>query len=471
MAEIELIKGSDNGNPPDKLSQAYPKINRNLGRLNTQLVGHIDNSDIHVTAADHAKLNGISSGAQVNQNSFAIVNGMAAISPSDEVKFVADAGVIITENPLDRSVHFTVSGEMAPGNHALTHLTESGIDPIPHATTTTSGLMSPDHVAQLVETTEQLFNAQPLESRVNILDYLSAVAEGRNTFTITKDNHSTVAGEQSAALFVRNGISATHAREEVGVFSVLDVLGNDQHHVGIYSQVNASGANTSFLYGACVEVKNTQPDGNGTSSNQALIGLEIDIVNKYEYDGLDIPDTRKTGISLVAWGGGTSHEAIGVYSSGGKNGDGTYQSGDWLYGLIMRTNSVDNNNGTGILLQSDHSVGLRLTGKSKYYGIDLASHELEPGSVGINVNENYSIAIAVPANKFIKINGAGGSEGIFYDSIAGALTLSAQKLSLLNHTAATSATLGSNGAAPSQVAGYIKCIVGGVERRIPFYNV
>lgn len=38
MANIELIKGADNGNPSDKLSQAYPKINRSMTNINNQVV-------------------------------------------------------------------------------------------------------------------------------------------------------------------------------------------------------------------------------------------------------------------------------------------------------------------------------------------------------------------------------------------------------------------------------------------------
>ncbi|MBY0205252.1 hypothetical protein [Paenibacillus cucumis (ex Kampfer et al. 2016)] len=321
------------------------------------------------------------------------------------------------------------------------------------------------------ELREILFDSEPVPQSVEILDYRPLASTQHNSFSITKDNFSAAGGTQKSALLVRNSISASVKNEEVGIFSVLNVFGNSQHHVGMYSQVNGFGADTSFLYGQCIEIKNTQPDGSGTTSNQALVGLEIDLVNKYEYDGTDDPLTRKTGMSVVAWGGATNHEAIGIYSAGYKNGDGSYQSGDWLYGLIMRTGSIDNTQGTGILIQSDHSVGIRITGKSQVYGIDLESSSLQPGSVGININPNYSIAMSVPPDKFIKLNNAGGAEGIFYDSVAGAVTISSGKLSLLNHTAATTATAGTSGATPSQVAGYIKCFIGGAERRIPFYNV
>ncbi|AIQ17073.1 hypothetical protein H70357_10680 [Paenibacillus sp. FSL H7-0357] len=40
MANIEQIKGADNGNPPDKLSEAYPKINRSLTNMNNQVINH-----------------------------------------------------------------------------------------------------------------------------------------------------------------------------------------------------------------------------------------------------------------------------------------------------------------------------------------------------------------------------------------------------------------------------------------------
>lgn len=40
LANIEQIKGADNGNPPDKLSEAYPKINRSLVNVNNQVINH-----------------------------------------------------------------------------------------------------------------------------------------------------------------------------------------------------------------------------------------------------------------------------------------------------------------------------------------------------------------------------------------------------------------------------------------------
>lgn len=145
MANIEIIKGADNGNPPDTLRQMYPKVNRNFTGLNDQVVQHISDNTVHVTQADHEKINGIESGAQVNQNAFSRVNGMNAGSPTDGFTIIGDVGIDVTQNPNDKTIHLTVTGKSAPGPHASTHLT-GGSDPIPVATETTSGLMSPSSI-------------------------------------------------------------------------------------------------------------------------------------------------------------------------------------------------------------------------------------------------------------------------------------------------------------------------------------
>lgn len=133
-----------------KISEDYQNINLALDNIEADVdakalvvTNHTSNADIHVTAADHEKLDGIEAGAQVNQPAFARVNGMDAESPEDEITIVGDVGIDVTQNPNDKSIHLTVTGESAPGAHAATHLS-GGSDPIPTATSTTSGLMPPE---------------------------------------------------------------------------------------------------------------------------------------------------------------------------------------------------------------------------------------------------------------------------------------------------------------------------------------
>ncbi|MET1168027.1 tail fiber protein, partial [Bacillus velezensis] len=96
----------------------------------------------HVTQAEHDKLNGIAAGAEVNQNAFSMINDVSAGSKTDTVTLVGGTGVVITTDPDNKRISFTITGESTPGAHALSHL-PGGTDVIPNAVTGgLSGLMS-----------------------------------------------------------------------------------------------------------------------------------------------------------------------------------------------------------------------------------------------------------------------------------------------------------------------------------------
>lgn len=65
MAEIEIIKGADNGNPPDSLREMYPKVNRNFDRLNKELTDHKESESAHT--ADSITYAGDVPGSNVKQ--------------------------------------------------------------------------------------------------------------------------------------------------------------------------------------------------------------------------------------------------------------------------------------------------------------------------------------------------------------------------------------------------------------------
>lgn len=87
MADIEIIKGADNGNPPDTLREMYPKVNRNFQRLNTEFIGHISSKTAH--RSEDITYNGQVPGVDVKQ---AIDNVNGRIS-----EIVAQAGDDNTE--------------------------------------------------------------------------------------------------------------------------------------------------------------------------------------------------------------------------------------------------------------------------------------------------------------------------------------------------------------------------------------
>ncbi|WMT39742.1 hypothetical protein RE628_20450 [Paenibacillus sp. D2_2] len=172
--------------------------NKAPGSTATELINHIADQVAHLTQTEHTKLTGIESGAEKNQNAFAKVNGMEADNTTDEFTIVGDVGIKVTQNPNDKTVHLTVTGDSAPGDHAATHLT-GGSDPIPVATDTTSGLMSPEDkqaiednadairtvTAQLVDTVNALPSISSFPSHKKYRAWQGVTTDGTYIYVVT----------------------------------------------------------------------------------------------------------------------------------------------------------------------------------------------------------------------------------------------------------------------------------------------
>lgn len=140
MCEVKSVAQQHlNGNM--RLREAWPKIEANTTELYERTEPASDEKAGLLAPEDKAKLDGIEEGAQVNQNAYAKVNGMEADNPSDEVTIEGGTGITVTQNPNEKKVTITATGEATPGPHGSAHL-EFGSDPIPYATTTEGGLMS-----------------------------------------------------------------------------------------------------------------------------------------------------------------------------------------------------------------------------------------------------------------------------------------------------------------------------------------
>lgn len=142
-------------NDYQNINIAFENVEADVDAKAAIVSNHINDNVRHVTEAEHTKLASVQPGAEPNQNAFSRVNGMDASTPTDELTIVGDVGVTVTQNPNDKSIHLTVTGESAPGPHAATHLT-GGIDPIPVATGTTSGLMPPESFQAIADNTEAI---------------------------------------------------------------------------------------------------------------------------------------------------------------------------------------------------------------------------------------------------------------------------------------------------------------------------
>ncbi|PJN53663.1 hypothetical protein PAEVO_03840 [Paenibacillus sp. GM2FR] len=108
-----------------------------------------------ISGTDQAKINGIESGAEVNQNAFSMINGIGASTKEDAVDIEGGVGITITPDPVSKKVRVTATGTATPGLHGTEH-TGNGSDPIPVATETVSGLMSPADKQAIADITAQL---------------------------------------------------------------------------------------------------------------------------------------------------------------------------------------------------------------------------------------------------------------------------------------------------------------------------
>ena len=161
----EIIRGEDNGNPPDSLRQMYPKINRNFTATKIEIENHEADDNRHWTSADRSKMAGIEPGAEPNQNAFAKITvpgegSLEAESPSDEWNINGLTGITVTVDEITRTIYITATGEATPGAHASSHIT-GGTDVIPNAVPDgNAGLMSGSDKAALDDAVADVADVQ-----------------------------------------------------------------------------------------------------------------------------------------------------------------------------------------------------------------------------------------------------------------------------------------------------------------------
>ncbi|MBG9737083.1 hypothetical protein [Paenibacillus alvei] len=178
------------------------------------LDNHAKNTEVHVTAEDHKKLDGIAEGAEVNQNAFAKINDILAQAKSDELIIKGGVGIKITTNPVTKEVIVTAVGDAAPGAHGLTH-TELGADPIPNATETEAGLMS---AADKVMVKQQGDTIQLHKKRLDAVD--TALEDAPSNQLELKPGLQVVEAIEDSAFCLREIHGRTEIRDKVGIINV-----------------------------------------------------------------------------------------------------------------------------------------------------------------------------------------------------------------------------------------------------------
>lgn len=163
-----------------KINTGFDAVQTDIDSISADLSAHKADAIAHLSQAEHNKLSSIEEGAQVNQNAFAKVNGVEADDPSDELTIEGGTGIAVTQNPLEKKVTITATGEAIPGPHGSAHL-EFGADPIPYATDTEGGLMSAADKVMLnghesrLSKVEKITNARKVTNTVKKMLYGEAV--------------------------------------------------------------------------------------------------------------------------------------------------------------------------------------------------------------------------------------------------------------------------------------------------------
>lgn len=145
------IGWSDVGSRPTSSTASIDdSVNKRHEHPNKEI---LDDTTASFTSEDKDKLDGIDEGAQINQDAFAriAVSGQGDVFAnvtSALLTLIADVGITITTDPVNRTITFTATGDMAPAAHGSTHL-PGGADPIPYATTSVGGLLTPTDKAKL----------------------------------------------------------------------------------------------------------------------------------------------------------------------------------------------------------------------------------------------------------------------------------------------------------------------------------
>jgi hypothetical protein len=232
--------------------------------------------------------------------------------------------------------------------------------------------------------------------------------------------------------------------------------------VGVYGQGNKRS--TGPTWGIVSEARDYTQTANPTAG---LIGIEAGIFANGTDTGLN-----RVGVD-ISIGKGVAGGTINTTS----------------YGLRIAPTNIDLTQGqltNGITLQGNMTVGLQVSSSGTWgaqfngtytVGVDLSGATNSTSAIRIKNNEN--IAFDASSTYRLRHDSVGAIPGLVY-SVSGAdkVLFSDAGDVIFNDTIAftsaysfASATAGSSGAPPAQVAGYLKIFVGTGYVKVPYYSL
>lgn len=223
--------------------------------------------------------------------------------------------------------------------------------------------------------------------------------------------------------------------------------GSSPQNVAVYGQ--ALKRNTSSTWAGCLEIIDEQTPANG-----AAIGLEI----ACSADGADSATPQRIGSHITLADrlpGGQDVEWGRAYWASASSAGTRFRIGYDFTGVVgdavFSATATSYTNATLIKDRGQLAAG-----------IDLTQATYTTGRA-IHLKTGHRIALDVDATQTLR----GTTDG---PAIEGRLNLTNSFAVPSAGNTTSSASAGTSGAAPSQVAGYITILIDGAVRKIPFYN-
>ena len=262
-------------------------------------------------------------------------------------------------------------------------------------------------------------------------------------------------------IWARTITGATETSFEWTIIGIVDNYSAAGENVGVYGQGNKRS--TGPTWGIVSEARDFTQVANPTAG---LVGLEVGIFANDTDTSLN-----RVGVDIsIGKGvaGGTINTTSYAIRIGPTNNDLT--QGQVTNGFTLQGNAV-----VGVQISSSGTWGIQFSG-TYGVGIDLGTATNSTSAIRIKDGEN----MAFDASSVYRLrHSSSGVVGLTYAvsgvdkliiSDVGGLVL-AETIAWTNTYASTSATAGTNGAPPAQVAGYLRVNIAGTDVKLPYYSV
>jgi len=286
------------------------------------------------------------------------------------------------------------------------------------------------------------------KASVNALRDASAVAGG-------------TVGYVNPTVYARTITGATETSFEWTNVSIMDNYSAAGENVALYGQGNKRAVGPTW--GIVSEARDFTQVANPT---KGLVGIEAGVFA----NGTDT-SLNRVGVDISV-GKGVSAGTINTTSYGLRVGP---TDNDLTQGQVTDGIALNGNMTVGIQVSSSGTWGIQMSG-TYTVGIDLGTSTNSTSAIRIKNGDNMAFdASSVYRLRHNSTGVAGltysvsGTDKVIFSDAGGVVV--AETITWTSAYSSTTATIGTNGAPPAQVQGYITVNIQGTDYKIPYYKV